>query len=416
MPGVAEMTANMLTQGTKKRSAKEIAEAIDFVGGSLEAAAGKDSTTVSLNVVKKDLATGLDLMSDVVLHPAFQADELERQRQQLLSNLTVQYSDPEYLASVVFGRVIYGNSPYGWPQEGTPATVNKFDRGRPRRNFTTRTMRRISRCWRSPGDITPEEAFAAAEKYFGGWPKIDVASAVPPQRVAGGRAAHLADRQAGRGANADSRRQAGHPAQRSELHSGGGDEPDFRRRLQQPAEYRSAREERAHLRRVFFVQSASVTRIVRRGNVYADGRDGAGDEAGGGSADENVQWRHHARRSWISRAITLPACIRFNRKRRNRWPDRILTVADFDLPADYNSTYPDRIRGVTPEQVKQMAQRYLQTKDLDIVLAGNVGAFRDALKKEFPNATYKEIPFDQVDVMASDLRRAKAASAVAAGQ
>src|ERR1700728_4118015 len=92
MPGVAEMTANMLTQGTQKRSAKEIAEAIDFIGGSLEASAGTDATNVSLDVVKKDLATGLDLMSDVVLHPAFRAEELERQRQQLLSSLTVQYS------------------------------------------------------------------------------------------------------------------------------------------------------------------------------------------------------------------------------------------------------------------------------------------------------------------------------------
>ena len=59
--------------------------------------------------MKKDLDTGLDLMSDVVLHPAFHGDELDRQRQQLLSNLTVQYSDPEYLASVVFGRVVYGD-------------------------------------------------------------------------------------------------------------------------------------------------------------------------------------------------------------------------------------------------------------------------------------------------------------------
>ena len=63
-----------------------------------------------------------------------------------------------------------------------------------------------------------------------------------------------------------------------------------------------------------------------------------------------------------------------------------------------------------------MAQKYLQTKDIDIVLAGNVGAFRDALKKEFPNAQYTEIPFDQVDVLATDLRKAKAAAATAAGQ
>ena len=110
MPGVGEMTAGMLTQGTGKRSAREIAEAIDFVGGSLNASAGKDSTTVTLDVVKKDLNTGLDLMSDVVLHPAFTAEELDRQRQQLLSNMTVQYSDPQYLASVVFARIMAGRA------------------------------------------------------------------------------------------------------------------------------------------------------------------------------------------------------------------------------------------------------------------------------------------------------------------
>src|SRR5271168_1150202 len=71
MPGVAQMTATMLTQGTEKRSAREIAEAIDFVGGSLDASAGKDATNITLDVVKKDLQTGFDLMSDVVLHPAF---------------------------------------------------------------------------------------------------------------------------------------------------------------------------------------------------------------------------------------------------------------------------------------------------------------------------------------------------------
>ena len=150
------------------------------MGGSLGASSGKDATTVSLNVVKKDLATGLDLMSDVVLHPAFQADELERQRQQLLSNLTVQYSDPQYLASVVFGRVIYGNSPYGWPQEGTPATVSKLAPG-DLAKFHDANYAPNQTLMAFAGDITPEAAFAAAEKYFGGWPKIDVASAVPPQ-------------------------------------------------------------------------------------------------------------------------------------------------------------------------------------------------------------------------------------------
>jgi hypothetical protein len=87
--------------------------------------------------------------------------------------------------------------------------------------------------------------------------------------------------------------------------------------------------------------------------------------------------------------------------------ERVLTAAAFDLPADYNSTYPERIRSVTSAQVQEMAKRYLTTKDIDLVLAGNVSAFGDALKKDFPNAKYEEIPFDQVDVLAGDLRKPK---------
>src|SRR5271168_411420 len=178
-PGVAQMTANMLTQGTAKRSARDIAEAIDFIGGSLQASATADATDVTLNVVKKDLPAGLDLMSDVVLHPAFRAEELDRQRQQLLSNLTVQYGDPDYLASLVFSRVAYGNSPYGLPAEGTPATVKKIQREDCVKfhdaNYTpNQAMLGIA------GDITPEEALAIAEKYFGAWQKIDVPASAPP--------------------------------------------------------------------------------------------------------------------------------------------------------------------------------------------------------------------------------------------
>src|ERR1700723_1740674 len=125
MPGVAQMTANMLTQGTEKRSAREIAETIDFVGGTLQAMGGRDATTVTLDVVKKDVGVGMDLMSDVVLHPAFAADEIERQRQQVLSNLQVQYADPNYLATLVFARSIYGDGGYGLPEEGTPGSVKK---------------------------------------------------------------------------------------------------------------------------------------------------------------------------------------------------------------------------------------------------------------------------------------------------
>jgi hypothetical protein len=88
---------------------------------------------------------------------------------------------------------------------------------------------------------------------------------------------------------------------------------------------------------------------------------------------------------------------------------RVLTVAAYGLPADYNSTYPDKIRAVTVQDVKAMAQKYMGADNLDIVLAGNVGAFRDALKKQFPSAKFDEIAADQIDLLAPDLHKVSAA-------
>src|SRR6202789_3773152 len=169
-PGVAQMTASLLTQGTEKRSAREIAETIDFLGGTLQATADRDGTTVPLPVVKKDLCTGMDLMSDVVLHPAFASDELDRQRQQVLSSLQVQYADPNYLATLVFARVLYGNSAYGLPEAGTPRSVQEFRRD-DFVKFHDANYAPNGALLAFAGDITPDEAFAIAKKSFALWQK-----------------------------------------------------------------------------------------------------------------------------------------------------------------------------------------------------------------------------------------------------
>ncbi len=166
LPGVASMTAQMLTQGTEKRSAQQIAEAIDFVGGRLTATAGNDSTVITVNVVNKDLNLGMDLLSDVTLHPSFKNDELERQREQLLSSLQVQYADPGYLARASLDRVVYGPSPYGLPGEGTPDTAKKLTRDALVSFHDSYYVSSIA-LLAFAGDIMPEAAFAIAEKYFG---------------------------------------------------------------------------------------------------------------------------------------------------------------------------------------------------------------------------------------------------------
>ncbi len=84
---------------------------------------------------------------------------------------------------------------------------------------------------------------------------------------------------------------------------------------------------------------------------------------------------------------------------------RITNAAFYGLPDDYNQTYPAKVRATTAEQVKQMAGRYFDAANENLVLVGNASAFRDGLKAAFPSAKYEEIAADDLDLMAPDLRK-----------
>ena len=404
MPGVAQMTANLLTQGTTKRSAQQIADAIDFIGGSLNASADKDSTDISLGVVKKDLDTGLDLMSDVVLHPAFSADELDRQRQQLLSNFEVEYSDPEYLASAVFSRVVYGNSPYGWPAEGTPDAVRKLDRDALAK-FHEANYAPNQALLAFAGDITPDQAFAAALKYFGAWPKSSVAADLAPALPAAPAGVHFwlvnkADA-------VQTQIRVGMPGVRrsdpnylplvvaNRIFGGG---------------YNSRLNTEVRVKKGLTYSAYSMFSPRRYAGSFLVGtytRTEATVEATKlvvnllsqmSTGDVTSQEMDFAR-------AYLAGVYPIQSETADQVAGRVLTVAAYGLAADYNSSYPDKIRAITAQDVKAMAQKYMGADNLDIVLAGNVGAFRDALEKEFPSAKFDEIIADQIDLLAPDLRK-----------
>lgn len=405
LPGLSQMTASMLTQGTAKRSAKDIAEAIDFIGGTLEASSGKDSTTVTLDIVKKDLNTGLDLMSDVVLHPAFQQAELDRRRQQLLSNLTVQYSDPEYLASAVFSKVVYGSSPYGWPQEGTPATVGKLNRDELAK-FHDANYAPNQALLAFAGDITPQDAFAAAEKFFGAWASLDVAANVPPGAPAvSGQNIWLLDKpdavqtQIRVGNLGIPRNDPNYiPVAVMNRIFGGGYNSRLNTEVRVKSGYTYGAYSSFNPHR--YAGSFGVGTFTKTETTVPAVKLVV-DLLGKMSTGEISQTELDFARDYLAGVYPIQS------ETAERVADRILTVEEFGLPADYNDTYPARIRAVTEKEAEEMAQRYLETNDIDIVLVGNVGAFRDGLKKEFPTAHYVEIPFDQIDLLAADLQKSK---------
>ena len=178
--GLANLTGVLLTRGTAKHSGPEIDAAIEFVGGSLEAGAGRDGLTASLAVLKRDLGLGLDLLSEVVLSPAFPEAELKRKVSQIQAAIKRSEEDPNTVAARALSRLLFLGHPYGTPVEGTIESVGKltrddvvaFYRGHVRSDTVIVAV---------AGDVTVDEARREVLARFGGWPRP---AAAPPARPA----------------------------------------------------------------------------------------------------------------------------------------------------------------------------------------------------------------------------------------
>jgi zinc protease len=126
--GLASLTADLLTHGTRSRTATEIKEAIEFVGGSLAAGANNGVTSVSLSVLKKDLDLGLDLLADILLRPTFAPEEIQRKTAEVLAAIQRKQEDPGEVAAEAFAAAVFGRHAYGRPVEGHAATVRAITR------------------------------------------------------------------------------------------------------------------------------------------------------------------------------------------------------------------------------------------------------------------------------------------------
>ncbi len=126
--GLANLTADLLTRGTARRTGPELDRAIEFVGGSLEGEAGRDGATVSLSVLKKDLKMGLDLLAEVLLAPAFPEPELKRRSEEVAGAIQRSEQDPGTVAARELALLLYPGHPYSRPAVGTIESVKRITR------------------------------------------------------------------------------------------------------------------------------------------------------------------------------------------------------------------------------------------------------------------------------------------------
>lgn len=166
--GVATMTANMLNQGTKTRSAVDIANSLQSIGASVNANASWDASSVSMQTLTKNLDQALDIYTDVISNPAFPDKELASIKSRALVGFRQRRASPTAVAGVVYDKVLYGNQAYGRQLTGDEKTVAAMTRD-DLVNFYNAYYRPNNATLIVVGDVTTAAVKAKLEKAIANW-------------------------------------------------------------------------------------------------------------------------------------------------------------------------------------------------------------------------------------------------------
>ncbi|HVF31123.1 MAG TPA: pitrilysin family protein [Pyrinomonadaceae bacterium] len=162
--GLANFTGSLLTKGTKTRSADQIAEEMEFLGGSISSGAGWNASSVTMSVTSDKLDQAVALMADVALNPSFKQEEIDLLRSQTLDELKYNLNQPGSLATYVASRYSFNEHPAG----GTPASLETITR-QDIQSFYSNSFDPSRSVLIVTGDITLAKAVALGEQYFGKW-------------------------------------------------------------------------------------------------------------------------------------------------------------------------------------------------------------------------------------------------------
>ena len=126
--GISHFIEHMVFKGTKNRTAEEIARQVDSIGGNMDAFTAKECICFNVKVLDEHLPTALDILSDLVLHPVFDANDIARERGVILEEIKMDEDNPDNLVHEIFTQNFWKDHPLGKPILGTKETVRRFDR------------------------------------------------------------------------------------------------------------------------------------------------------------------------------------------------------------------------------------------------------------------------------------------------
>ena len=404
LAGLAGMTADLLDKGTTTRTAPQIAEAADSLGGSINTTAGWDASQVSINVTTPKLGAALDLIADIVLHPKFEPEEIDRLRKQSLDSLQLELSEPQGLASLVARRAVFGDGAYGHPAGGTVSALPRITRDDIVRLHDT-YYRPDNALLVFAGDIDLEQATKLAESAFGAWKnpisplpaaaaaegKSSLASTVVVDLPGTGQAAVTV-------AHAGIARDAAdyYPGVVANAVLGGG--------------YSSRLNQEIRIKRGLSYGANSSLATLRHGGAFvasAQTKNPSAVEVAGlmfGELDRLSSSEVPAD-EFAARKATLAGNYGFSLETTSSLAGRVAGFALYGLPLSELGQWLDKVQAVTPAQVQSFAKMHLGRDGATLIVAGDAKQFGDALAKAYPKTARFEaakIDFDSADLKAAE--------------
>jgi zinc protease len=404
LPGTAALVNGLLTEGTTHRTARQIAEAIDSVGGVVENDVDWDGSYLSLSVLADRAELAFELVSDMIVHPGFQPAEIERQRKQTLSGLKVAHDDPAYVADTAMQQLIFSGTPYGHPEDGTLESAARI---------TAKDLRDYHRRYYQPancvlavvGDIDAREAWALADRYFSGWKNGREPAAAP----------------AGSPTTSDERRVVAidkRDSVQTEIRIGSlgvpHDSPDYlalsvaNEILGGPSENRLFKALRTRQGLTYGASSDLITRRHLGAWVAKTFTRTPETLKSAHIALEQMQslQDHGISREELETAQSyLVGHLALEFETSDNLAGKVLESIQDGLPVDYWNHYPEKIQALTADAVTAAAKNYMSTDHDVIVLVGNVSDFKKDLKKL---GHARVIPLKDIDFGSPDLVRTAA--------
>ena len=368
--GLASLTADMLDEGAGSRNALELADAIDFLGAELSTTGSVDATYVDLQVPVARLADALPLMADVVARPTFPEAELKRLREERLASLLQVEDDPEQLIQSAFPRLVFGaRHRYGTPVVGT-ATSLKAITVADLKTFHESQFRPSNAALMVAGDVTADAVVPMLERALGAW-KGEAGGKAPPVAAAPQlttRRVYLIDKP---------------DAAQSQIRIGwvgvARSTPDYfpLRVLNTILGEAFTSRLNNNLREVHGYAYGASSRFDMRsspGAFYAAA--GVQTDKTAESLKEFFNELTRIHEPIDAEELTkaknyLSLLMLRNFETGSSTANALAQAYVYDLPADYYTTYADRIRAVTSADVKRVADKYIQPDKFAVVIVGD---------------------------------------------